>query len=205
MKHWIIDRDDVTLSSWLEAFPDATVLHPREVKHLPPGESAILWCRRRATGSTDTVLPLLKLAPGQFAVVLADEPDENIVAESLALGASGCCNTHAAPEVLRQVALVVQNGGLWIGQTLLQRLVGSASRVLASRSDGKTEGEWTSILSDRETQVARLVAGGASNREIAVKLSITERTVKAHLSAIFEKLGLRDRLQLSLRINGLSI
>ena len=53
--------------------------------------------------------------------------------------------------------------------------------------------------------MARLVAGGASNREVAEQLSITERTVKAHLSAIFEKLGLRDRLQLSLRINGVQV
>lgn len=53
--------------------------------------------------------------------------------------------------------------------------------------------------------MAKLVAGGASNKEIAGQLSITERTVKAHLSAVFEKLGLRDRLQLSLKINGLSI
>jgi DNA-binding NarL/FixJ family response regulator len=205
MNHWIIDRDGVTLPSWIEAFPQASLLRPHELSQLPASESAILWCRRRATDATDTVLPLLQLMPGQFAVVLADEPNEAIVAESLALGASGCCNTHAAPEVLRQVALVVENGGLWVGQNLLQRLVGSASRVLASRSDGKKEGEWTSLLSDREAQVARLVAGGASNREIAMELSITERTVKAHLSAVFEKLGLRDRLQLSLRINGLSV
>ncbi|QKV57525.1 MAG: response regulator transcription factor [Dechloromonas sp.] len=42
----------------------------------------------------------------------------------------------------------------------------------------------------------------AANKEIATRLEITERTVKAHLSAIFEKLGVRDRLQLSLRVNG---
>ncbi|AXS79269.1 response regulator transcription factor [Dechloromonas sp. HYN0024] len=205
MKHWIIDRDGVLLPSWCEAFPQACVLQPDELAKRPPGDLAVLWCRCRAGETADSVLRQVELNPGEFAVVLADEPDETVVAESLALGASGCCNTHAAPEVLRQVALVVENGGLWVGQTLLRRLVGSASRVLASRADSHKEGEWLSLLSDREAQVARHVAGGASNREIANQLSITERTVKAHLSAIFEKLGLRDRLQLSLRINGLNM
>jgi DNA-binding NarL/FixJ family response regulator len=60
-------------------------------------------------------------------------------------------------------------------------------------------------LSDRERQVAQLVASGSSNREVAEQLSISERTAKAHLTSIFEKLGLRDRLQLSLKINGLTI
>jgi DNA-binding NarL/FixJ family response regulator len=143
-------------------------------------------------------------SPGQFVVVLADEPDDSIVSEALALGASGCCNTYAAPEVLRQVALVAQNGGLWIGQEMLRRLVG-----------GEPPAFWAPVPLRNKTMngcpscpIAKrrwldLVASGASNREIAEKLSITERTVKAHLSAVFEKLGLRDRLQLSLRINGL--
>jgi len=205
MNHWIIDRDAVLLPSWLEAFPQVRALRPQEVTQVFLGDATIIWCRRRAGETADAVLPQLALKPGQFVVVLADEPNETVVAESLGLGASGCCNTHAAPEVLRQVALVVENGGLWVGQTVLQRLVGSATRVLASRADGQANSEWSSLLSERETQVARQVAAGASNREIALKLSITERTVKAHLSAVFEKLGLRDRLQLSLRINGLNI
>lgn len=206
MNHWMIDRDAILLPSWREAFPLARGLRPHEATRPLSGQPGILWCRRRAGEAADAVLPKLTLGPGQFVVVLADEPSEAVVTESLEQGASGCCNTHAAPEVLRQVALVVENGGLWIGQAMLQRLVGSASKLLAVRpEEGQANNDWSSMLSEREIQVAREVASGASNREIALKLSITERTVKAHLSAIFEKLALRDRLQLSLRINGLSL
>jgi two-component system, NarL family, nitrate/nitrite response regulator NarL len=60
-------------------------------------------------------------------------------------------------------------------------------------------------LTSRELMVAEQVAHGASNREIAVALEITERTVKAHLSAIFDKLGVRDRVQLALRMNNIPI
>lgn len=203
MNHWIIDRDLVPLRSWVEAFPQIKVLHPDEINAFSYEGPGVLWCRQRANETVGSAWQEMRLRPGQLVVVLADEPDDSIVSEALALGASGCCNTYAAPEVLRQVALVVQNGGLWIGREMLRRLVGGTTRVLETRSISQQKNEWSSVLSDRETQVARLVAGGASNREIAEKLSITERTVKAHLSAVFEKLGLRDRLQLSLRVNGM--
>lgn len=205
MNHCFIDRDLSPLATWLAAFPDAKVMRREGVAALPAGEPVILWCRCRAAESVASVLSALNLESWQLAVLLADEPDEAIVADALAHGASGCCNTHAAPEVLRQVALVVGNGGLWVGQSVLRRLVGGAARVLASRTERPPRVDWSTVLSEREVQVARLVAGGASNREVADQLSITERTVKAHMSAIFEKLGLRDRLQLSLRINGVRI
>jgi DNA-binding NarL/FixJ family response regulator len=52
------------------------------------------------------------------------------------------------------------------------------------------------LLSEREREVAKLVAGGVSNAEIAARLGITLRTVKAHLSQIFQKLGVRNRINL---------
>jgi DNA-binding NarL/FixJ family response regulator len=60
-------------------------------------------------------------------------------------------------------------------------------------------------LTSRETMVAERVAHGASNREIAEVLKISERTVKAHLTTSFEKLGVRDRVQLALRMNNIEI
>lgn len=205
MNHCFVDRDLIPVPTWLEAFPRARVMRRENLAMLPAGEPVILWVRYRAGETLESVLPAGTLETWQLLVLLADEPDEDVVADALARGASGCCNTHAAAEVLQQVALVVENGGLWVGQSLLRRLVGGTSRALAGRSERPPRVDWSTVLSEREVQVARLVAGGASNREVADQLSITERTVKAHLSAIFEKLGLRDRLQLSLRINGVQV
>lgn len=204
MRHWIVDSQAEAMASWLEALPGATVF--RAGAELPAVDGAcILWCRLRSGEAVDQLLAGLPPALSMPVVVLADEPDETTVMQALAAGASGCCNSRAAPEVLRQVALVVGNGGLWVGQSLLQRLVGSTSRILAQRQSGTPENDWSAKLSEREQQVARLVAAGSSNKEVADRLAITERTVKAHLTAVFEKLGLRDRLQLSLKINGLSV
>jgi DNA-binding NarL/FixJ family response regulator len=204
MIHSFVDRDVQALPSWLDAFPQARVVRRGDVPPPAEGGREVIWCRCRPQESLASILGALTIESTQIVVVLADEPGDAIIAEACALGASGCCNTYAAPEVLRQVALVVENGGLWIGQSLLQRLVGSTARAFEARPEAKVD-SWSPLLSERESQVAKLVSGGASNKEIADQLSITERTVKAHLSAIFEKLGVRDRLQLSLRVNGINL
>jgi DNA-binding NarL/FixJ family response regulator len=161
-----------------------------------------VWARLRFGEPVAAALAGIERSGGQPLVVLADAPDERVVLQALSSGAAGCCNSRAAPDVLQQVALVVANGGLWVGQSLLRQLVGATTRRFAQLPRLAVSAAWEGKLSDREVQVARLVAGGHSNKEIARQLEITERTVKAHLSAIFEKLDVRDRLQLSLRVNG---
>jgi DNA-binding NarL/FixJ family response regulator len=204
MQHWIIDTDPNGLPGWQEAFPRAVIVGAAsEMRGL--NKPGVIWCRLRASESLADVLAGVDISSGHPVVVLSDEPDEELVMSALSAGASGCCNSRAAPEVLRQVALAVGNGGLWIGQSLLQRMVGATAKSLGQRPNQAKNERWGDKLSDRERQVARLVAGGASNKEIATHLNIAERTVKAHMTAIFDKLQLRDRLQLSLRINGLEI
>lgn len=205
MHHWLIDTETKAPSGFLEAFPEMQLFSRSQAADIPKEMPGIQWCRMHSGEAVMDALPPSSLGATKKVVLLCDVPDETLVMQALSAGAVGCCNTYAAPEVLHQVALVVVNGGFWIGQSLLQRLVGTTSQILGRRPhDGNVE-EWSSRLSEREVQVARMVAIGASNKEIAEKLSITERTVKAHLTSIFEKLGLRDRLQLSVRVNGLTL
>jgi len=206
MQHWIIDVEANPFPSWLEAMPKASFLRRDQFALVAAGKKGVVWYRLRSGEDVETlVLDAVQKAKGNPLVLLCDEPDEALAMAALSAGAAGCCNSNAAPEVLKQVALVVGNGGLWVGQALLLRLVGSTSRVLGEKAERPPRDDWATLLSEREVQVARLVAGGASNKEVANRLSITERTVKAHLTAVFEKLALRDRLQLSLRINGLNL
>ena len=83
---------------------------------------------------------------------------------------------------------------------LMQRFLALSMRVAPKPQSSEVE---LNALTSRELMVAEQVAKGASNREIAEALDITERTVKAHLSAIFEKLGVRDRVQLALAMNNI--
>jgi DNA-binding NarL/FixJ family response regulator len=119
--------------------------------------------------------------------------------EALAVFASsarGYCNTHAGDEVLSKVAGVVSQGGLWIGESIMKRLLSAPMPKEALT----TNTMWASSLTEREFEVAKAVALGASNKEIATQLGITERTIKAHVGAVLEKLQVRDRLQLALLV-----
>lgn len=201
MRHLIVYTQNQPISTWIEAFPDLLLI--RRGQPMPgvlPGD--MVWCRLSVGENIDAALENLT-TPDRPLVVLADDPEDAVVFRAIELGAAGCCNSRAAPEVLQQVAVVVGNGGLWVGQSLLQRLVSSTSKILGQRPEKPKNEDWASKLSEREREVAELVAKGASNKEIAEKMAITERTVKAHLTAVFDKLCLRDRLQLSLKINGI--
>jgi DNA-binding NarL/FixJ family response regulator len=166
---------------------------------------SIVWLRLEqelpVAMQIERLAPKLRSIP---CVVLSDRPTDEEALAAFAAGARGYCNTHAASQMLVQIAAVVLQGGLWIGESLMQRLVSATSRLQALPSTAATQKieEWSKTLTDREEQVARTLAGGASNKEIARALGITDRTVKAHVGAILEKLQVRDRLQLSLIVNG---
>ncbi|MDB5813562.1 MAG: putative LuxR-family transcriptional regulator [Rhodocyclales bacterium] len=134
-------------------------------------------------------------------IVLSSEPrdDEGILA--MDSGASGYCNAYANEATLRQVVEVVASGELWVGRSLLTRLLRGVSQNLG-KSAAPTSDAWRKALTEREVEVATMAAQGASNLGIAEVLGITERTVKAHLTSIFEKLDIADRLQLALRVHG---
>ena len=95
----------------------------------------------------------------------------------------------------------MQKGEIWAGRTLVARLIEElGARVRTHpRTDSSAR---VGGLTTREREIAGLVSGGASNKEIAARLGVTERTVKAHLTAIFRKIGVTDRLRLALYLNG---
>lgn len=157
---------------------------------------------------------LLQAQPGARVVLLSNAPEAAEGLRALDAGVRGYTHAYAVPALLQEVALVVEHGGLWVGPDLLQRLVGASNAALAGRvaldkarepvappaaPAASITNAW-SLLSEREAQVAHAVAAGRSNKEVASLLFISERTVKAHLGAVFEKLGVRDRLQLVLRL-----
>lgn len=194
------------LPRWSEAFQGGRAGRSQVVRSPRSGKIDVVWLRLEhglpVAVQIENLGPQVKLIP---CVVLSDQPTDEEALAAFAAGARGYCNTHAAAQLLVQIAAVVLQGGLWIGESLMKRLVSATGRLQTSVAPA-TEGEtWSRNLTDREKQVARTVASGASNKEIARALGITDRTVKAHIGSIFEKLQVRDRLQLSLKVNGHSL
>lgn len=131
-------------------------------------------------------------------VVMSDQPNDLEALAAFAISAKAYCNTHAGVEVLSSIAGVVNQGGIWIGESIMQKLLNQQMPVVQIKQ--AVAEQWGSQLTGREKEVAVLVAKGLQNREIAESMKITERTVKAHVGAILDKLQLKSRLQLALLV-----
>ena len=133
-------------------------------------------------------------------IICSDVPNDDEGLSFLKAGVFGYCNTWIAEKQLRRVVEQVTADEVWVGRALILKLINNLSHV--SQADSSTmANDWLKGLTQREREVAERVGQGASNKLIARDMDITERTVKAHLSAIFRKTGCKDRIQLALQIN----
>ncbi|HKE15830.1 MAG TPA: response regulator transcription factor [Kofleriaceae bacterium] len=159
----------------------------------------ILDLRMPRAGGLDVLRALAGLPSAPRVLMLTTFDDEDELREALELGARGYLLKDASLDELLAAIRTVQAGGLVVRTT-------PAAAVAAARA-GSGPPAWPPAepLSPREADVLRLMAGGLSNREIAVALLLAEGTVKNHVSVILAKLGVRDRVRAVLRAieNGL--
>jgi two-component system, NarL family, nitrate/nitrite response regulator NarL len=125
-------------------------------------------------------------------VVLTATLEEEELSEAIRLGVRGLVLKELAPKLIVQCIRKVHAGELW----LEKHSVSSALEKLLKREAGRNEA--VQMLTSREIEIVKQAAAGLRNREIAKKLFISEGTIKVHLHTIFEKLGVRSRLELSL-------
>jgi DNA-binding NarL/FixJ family response regulator len=150
----------------------------------------------------DTEWQALLAVPQVRVVATSSNPSDERAMDALDAGCAGYCHAYSDPSTLRQVQQVIDAGQVWIGKSLMQRLMHGTKQF--ARTAAAVDSNWGADLTTREREVAILAANGASNMAIATECSISERTVKAHLSAVFTKLNITDRLQLALRVHGIS-
>jgi DNA-binding NarL/FixJ family response regulator len=124
-------------------------------------------------------------------VLLTATLDDDEVLEAMQFGVSGLVLKEAAAVNLVETVRRVQRGE----RALEPMLVSRALDRLSQREDAKKIVE---VLSKRETEIVKMVAAGLRNKEIALKLSIGEGTVKTHLHTIYEKLGVHGRVELAM-------
>jgi DNA-binding NarL/FixJ family response regulator len=145
---------------------------------------------------------LLRLSPAARFFLLSDRPDEEEALSFLKLGIVGYGNTYISAPRLIEALRVITNGGVWLGQKIIQRLImDTLGNIKEDDKKKENAASAMAILTKAERNIAELVAGGESNLEIAADLKITERTVKAHLTSIYEKTKTGNRLNLALLIN----
>ncbi len=186
---------------WAEALEDhctlcqATTLGDLEIQLARLPFDVLLLHRTMA--DVATAARITARLPACRLFVLSDRPDDDEGLLFLRNGAVGYANAYITPARLRQAVRLLADGSVWVGQGIMARLIRETAQHTAQPQGHPA----LRNLSNREFQVARLVAQGLSNQEIGTRLGITERTVKAHLGSIYAKTGTRGRLNLALLLN----
>jgi DNA-binding NarL/FixJ family response regulator len=134
--------------------------------------------------------------PNCQVLMLTTFDDEEYIIKSLQAGASGYLLKDIPAADLAQAVRLTHAGIYQLDPSVAGKLVGALGRGNGGETAVPPPIEHD--LTDRELEVLRLIATGATNREIATQLVVSEGTVKNHVSSILSRLGLRDRIQAAL-------
>ena len=134
-------------------------------------------------------LKLIECCPEVKVLTLSRHADDGYVRGLLAAGACAYVLKQSAPSELIHAIRAVAAGGKYIDPRL-------AAKVMENYSDRTSRGESKSTLSDRESEVLRLIARGYSNKEIAARLSLSGKTIEVHKANAMRKLNLTSRIDL---------
>jgi DNA-binding NarL/FixJ family response regulator len=169
---------------------------------LPDVDVALVDSQMPGMDGVELIAHLADGHPGIACVVLTTFDDESVLDRALRAGARGHLLKDVEPDELASAVRHAHSGRTVLGRMAAELLV---ARYLAVTQTPEPSGLDLQDLSDRERVVARHVGRGATNREIARLLYITEGTVKNHVSAILRKLDLRDRTALAIRLTGADV
>ena len=210
MKHpatILVTHDDGLLAHWQKALGTTKQTVFTQIDGFLQRRSnglTIAWIDLSITGRPPWAAAVWRgiLQNDQIRVVAASSnPNDEEAMVALDAGCAAYCHAFSDAATLKQVREVVDTGHVWIGKSLMQRLLHGVNRMVIPPP--AQDASWREGLTQREVEVATLAANGASNHAISVQCQISERTVKAHLSAVFTKLNVTDRLQLALRVHGI--
>lgn len=140
------------------------------------------------------VLPRLHALPFEGRIiVLTGSHDTSLHRQAISLGAHGLVLKDDAFEVLHKAIQRVHAGEIWVDRGLMAEVIANLS---TARLKPDPEAEKIAALSAREKEIISLIGEGLKNQAIAERLFLSQTTVRYHLTSIFQKLGVNDRLEL---------
>lgn len=159
--------------------------------NIDTSECAVL-CVEFFAGARDLILEILQIYPELKVFLLSKEPNFSEGKEFLAYGIKGYGNAHMLEIHLNDAVKSIEAGNVWLYPEFIQ------SMIMMMTKDSSNEKSLAALekLTPKEKEVANFIYQGLSNQEIAEVANISLRTVKAHISAIFEKTGVKDRVNL---------
>ncbi len=128
-------------------------------------------------------------------ILLTAAVEKEQIVEALQIGARGVVSKESATELLFKSIRTVVSGQYWVGREEVSDLVAALRGLLPTGAD---ERQRSFGLTRRELEIVAAIVEGCTNRDIAQKFSLSEDTVKHHLTHIFDKLGVSNRLELAM-------
>src|ERR1700733_7349541 len=132
------------------------------------------------------------LRPDVRLIVMGPDADDEVILQAITAGAKAYLEASATPLQAEQAIVIVSQGSIWAPRRVLSIFVDRATK--SSRSTSPALAQFTA----RETEVLKLLVAARSHREIARTLGIEERTVKAHVAKLMRKVGVENRIALSI-------
>jgi len=141
----------------------------------------------------------IKHHPGKL-LIIGDNWPEELQVKVVVAGAAGYCECSTSNSVILKAVESILQGDIWVQRHLVPQVIGTLVKITRApvAPPPKPAPAGLDTLSVRERDVVRLILRGISNKVIASELFISERTVKAHLTSIFKKLHVPDRLHLAI-------
>lgn len=140
----------------------------------------------------NTISNLKMMRPNLPIIVIGPTTDDEIVLSAIGSGAKGYVFDGAPPSEFAKAIRTVSQGSVWAPRRVLSMFVELAITQPKRMLYGANE-----ILTDREKEILTLLVSGLSNKEIGAPLGIVERTVKAHIAKMMRKVGVHNRIELS--------
>jgi len=152
----------------------------------------VLLGSRSGQNLFDVMASLKAIRPDLRIIVTGAGADDETILKALAAGAKGYVDEAATPQEFVQAIRIVHQGSVWAPRRVLSIFI---ERVTSSPGRIFPAGRVT--FTDREKEVLELLVAGRSNKEIGAALGIEERTVKAHVAKLMRKVGVQNRIALS--------
>lgn len=163
-----------------------------ELPHAPNIDLVLLGSRTGGQNLFDVMAGMKAARPDLRIIVTGTGADDETILKALAAGAKGYVEEAASPAEFVQAIRIVHQGSVWAPRRILsmfiERVASSPGRIFPAGRVSFTE---------REKEVLELLVAGRSNKEIGAVLGIEERTVKAHVAKLMRKVGVQNRIALS--------
>jgi two-component system nitrate/nitrite response regulator NarL len=144
---------------------------------------------------SEVISEILKASQQSRLILVTGTIDPSINQQAVENGVTGVVLKTQPPETLIKAIEKVNSGEVWLERSLIANVLSRLSRN-NNPVKTRTEAEGITVLSEREKEIVRLIGQGLKNKKISSMLCISETTVRHHLTSIYSKLGVTDRLEL---------